>query len=47
LSGFHINLIIDTVDVLIVAFLFYRLLLLVKGTRAAQMIMGLILLVIM
>jgi len=47
LSGFHINLIIDTVDILIVSFLFYRLLLLVKGTRAAQMIMGLILLVFM
>ena len=43
---FHINLIVDTVDILIVAYLFYRLLLLIKGTRAAQMIMGLILLII-
>jgi diadenylate cyclase len=33
------------VDVLIVAFLFYRLLLLVRGTRAAQMIVGLVVLV--
>jgi len=35
----------DVVDVLIVAFLFYRLLILVRGTRAAQMFIGLITLV--
>jgi diadenylate cyclase len=35
----------DAVDVLIVAFLFYRLLILVRGTRAAQMFIGLITLV--
>ena len=47
MNVFHINLLIDTIDILIVAYLFYRLLLLVKGTRAAQMIMGLIVLIIL
>lgn len=36
----------DAIDILIVAFLFYRLLILVRGTRAAQMLVGLILLVL-
>ncbi|MBD3337223.1 MAG: TIGR00159 family protein [Candidatus Eisenbacteria bacterium] len=38
---------LNAVDVLIVAFLFYRLLLLVRGTRAAQMIVGLVVLVLL
>jgi diadenylate cyclase len=36
----------DIIDVLIVAFLFYRLLVLVRGTRAVQMLVGLIALVL-
>lgn len=36
-----IRLILDACDVLVVAFLFYRILLLVRGTRASQMILGL------
>lgn len=35
------------IDILIVAFLFYRLLILVRGTRAAQMFFGLITLVLL
>ena len=34
---------LDVVDILIVAALFYRLLSLVRGTRSAQMIVGLLL----
>lgn len=34
----------DIVDILIVTFVFYRLLLLIKGTRAFQMLMGLVIL---
>ncbi len=37
----------DVIDILVVTFLFYRLLLLVRGTRAAQMFIGLITLVLM
>ena len=37
--------IIDVVDVLVVAFVVYRLLVLAKGTRAAQMFLGLLLIV--
>lgn len=37
----------DAIDVLVVTFLFYRLLLLVRGTRAAQMFIGLITLVLL
>ncbi|MFH0777329.1 MAG: diadenylate cyclase CdaA [Candidatus Eisenbacteria bacterium] len=37
---------LDLIDVGIVAFLFYKLFMLVKGTRAAQMFAGLVLLVI-
>jgi diadenylate cyclase len=37
----------DAADVLIVSFLFYRLLILVRGTRAAQMFIGLIILVVL
>jgi diadenylate cyclase len=36
----------DVLDILIVAFLFYRLLLLIRGTRAAQMFFGLFFLII-
>jgi len=45
-SSFHVTLTIDILDILIVAFLFYRLFLLVRGTRAAQMFIGLFLLII-
>ncbi len=46
MSSFHLNLTIDILDIIIVAFLFYRLFLLVKGTRATQMFIGLFLLII-
>lgn len=46
MSLFHLNLAIDVLDILIVAFLFYRLFLLIRGTRAAQMFIGLFLLII-
>jgi len=41
------SLIIDVLDILIVAFLLYRLLLLVRGTRTVQMFSGLALLVLL
>ena len=47
MSSFHFNLTIDIFDVIIVAFLFYRLFLLVRGTRATQMFIGLFLLIIL
>lgn len=37
---------VDIVDILIVAFLFYRLFAMIKGTRAAQMFVGLVFIVI-
>jgi diadenylate cyclase len=37
---------VDAIDILIVAFLFYRLFAMIKGTRAAQMFVGLIFIVI-
>ena len=37
---------LDVVDILLVAALFYRLLILVKGTRSAQMIVGLLVIVL-
>lgn len=37
----------DAIDVIIVSFLFYRLLVLVRGTRAAQMFAGLVILVVL
>jgi diadenylate cyclase len=46
LNQFHINLTVDILDVIIVALLFYRLFLLIKGTRAIQMFIGLFLLII-
>ncbi len=39
LGSFHLK---DTFEVLVLAFVFYRLLLLIKGTRAVQMVYGLI-----
>lgn len=36
---------LDAIDILIVAFLFYRLFAMIKGTRASQMFVGLILIV--
>ena len=40
------QILVDMVDVLIVAFLFYRLFAMIKGTRAAQMFVGLVFIVI-
>jgi len=45
-NPFHFNLTIDILDIIIVAYLFYRLFLLIRGTRAAQMFIGLFLLII-
>lgn len=36
---------VDALDILIVAFLFYRLFIMIKGTRASQMFVGLIIIV--
>ncbi len=47
MSSFHFNLTIDILDIIIVAFLFYRIYLLIKGTRALQMFIGLFLLIIL
>jgi len=47
LSSFHFNLTVDILDIIIVAFLFYRLFLLIKGTRATQMFIGLFVLIIL
>ncbi|MBI4530801.1 MAG: TIGR00159 family protein [Candidatus Latescibacteria bacterium] len=41
--GFIPITLIDVIDIIAVAFIFYQLFLLVKGTRAAQMLMGLML----
>jgi diadenylate cyclase len=40
------QILVDVIDVLIVAFLFYRLFAMIKGTRAAQMFVGLVFIVI-
>lgn len=45
MSSFTFNLIIDVLDIIIVAFLFYRLFMLIKGTRAIQMFIGLFLII--
>jgi len=45
-SPVHRLWILDVVDVLLVAVLFYRLLVLVRGTRAAQMFIGLVVIVV-
>ncbi len=47
MSSFHATLTIDILDIVIVAFLFYRVFLLIRGTRAAQMFIGLFLLIIL
>ena len=39
------QLLLDILDVLIVAFLFYRLFAMIKGTRASQMFVGLVVIV--
>jgi diadenylate cyclase len=36
---------VDVIDILIVAFLFYRLFIMIKGTRASQMFVGLVIIV--
>jgi diadenylate cyclase len=46
MSTFHLNLTIDILDIIIVSFLFYRLFLLIRGTRAAQMFIGLFFLIV-
>jgi diadenylate cyclase len=46
MSSFQFNLVIDILDIVIVAYIFYRLFLLIKGTRATQMFIGLFLLII-
>ncbi|MFA4947527.1 MAG: diadenylate cyclase CdaA [Candidatus Krumholzibacteriia bacterium] len=46
MSTFHLNLTIDILDIIIVSFLFYRVFLLIRGTRAAQMFIGLFLLIV-
>ncbi|UCF04653.1 MAG: diadenylate cyclase CdaA [bacterium] len=46
MSSFQFNLVIDILDIVIVAYIFYRLFLLIKGTRATQMFVGLFLLII-
>jgi diadenylate cyclase len=46
-GAIHLNLIVDVIDIIIVSFLFYRLFLLIKGTRATQMFIGLFLLIIL
>jgi diadenylate cyclase len=43
----HIEWLRDLIDILVVAFLFYRLLILVRGTRASQMFVGLLTLVLL
>src|SRR5438552_2296928 len=42
----HSLWILDVLDILLVAVLFYRLLILVKGTRSAQMYVGLLVIVL-
>ena len=42
----HSVWLLDVLDILLVAALFYRLLILVKGTRSAQMIVGLVVIAI-
>ena len=37
---------LDLIDIFLVAVLFYRLLILVKGTRSAQMYVGLLMIVL-
>ena len=36
---------VDVIDILIVAFLFYRLFIMIKGTRASQMFVGAVIIV--
>ncbi|MFH1143622.1 MAG: diadenylate cyclase CdaA [Candidatus Eisenbacteria bacterium] len=43
----HIEWLRDLIDIFVVAFLFYRLLILVRGTRAAQMFVGLVTIVVL
>jgi len=44
---FSFRMVLDIIDVLIVAYIFYRILVLVRGTRAAQMVLGLALIAIL
>ena len=46
LKNLWLNYIIHAADILIVAYIFYRLLLLIKGTRAVQIIIGILTLAI-
>lgn len=47
MNPFQFNLTIDILDIIIVAFIFYKLFLLIKGTRATQMFVGLFLLILL
>ena len=46
MTSYQFNLIVDILDILIVAFIFYKLYLSIKGTRAIQMFIGLFILII-
>jgi diadenylate cyclase len=46
MSSYQFHIIVDILDILIVAFIFYRLYLSMKGTRAIQMFGGLFILII-
>ncbi len=45
--NFPFLIVLDVIDILIVTFLFYRLFILVRGTRGASMFIGLILLIVL
>ena len=46
MSPVHSLWLLDLLDIFLVAVLFYRLLILVKGTRSAQMYVGLLVIVL-
>ncbi len=46
ISQLNINWWRDTIDILIVAYVFYRLILIIRGTRAEQLVKGLLLLLL-
>jgi len=46
LSVFQFNIVVDILDIAIVAFIFYKLYVLIEGTRAIQMFIGLFILIL-
>ncbi len=46
MSAFQFNIVVDILDIAIVAFIFYKLYVLIEGTRAIQMFIGLFILII-